>query len=93
MSATAAASSSSSSSTSTIQTNQIFQQGYTAVITGASSGIGRCASLECASKGMNVWMVDVDHDDLIKAKDHISSTFGNVFPGQVRKRNQDFIFM
>ncbi len=67
-----------------IPTNQIFQIGHTAVITGASSGIGRCASFECASKGMNVWMIDIDGDDLQKAKEEITAKFGNVAPDQVR---------
>lgn len=41
-----------------------LQPGCTAVITGASSGIGREAALYCAERGMNVWMVDVDATEL-----------------------------
>eukprot|EP00957_Ditylum_brightwellii_P090070 6859521-Ditylum_brightwellii.AAC.1 len=42
----------------------IFSPGNTAVITGASSGIGRATAIMCASKGMNVWLVDVDEEEL-----------------------------
>mmetsp|Transcript_2370 Transcript_2370/g.3160 ORF Transcript_2370/g.3160 Transcript_2370/m.3160 type:complete len:324 (-) Transcript_2370:239-1210(-) len=43
---------------------EIFSPGNTAVITGASSGIGRATAIMCASKGMNVWLVDVDEEEL-----------------------------
>ena len=46
----------------------ILKNGNTAVITGASSGIGRAAAMHCASKGMNVWLVDIDADELAAAK-------------------------
>ena len=41
----------------------------TAVITGASSGIGRAAALDFAGRGMNVWMVDIDQAELEAAKE------------------------
>lgn len=41
----------------------------TAVITGASSGIGRAAAMTCAKKAMNVWMVDIDKEELDVAKE------------------------
>jgi NADP-dependent 3-hydroxy acid dehydrogenase YdfG len=47
----------------------ILKEGNTAVITGASSGIGRATALTCAQKGMNVWMVDVDKEELEAAKE------------------------
>jgi len=48
-------------------TSQIFTTGNTAIITGASSGIGRAAALFCASHGMHVYMIDVDEEDLSRA--------------------------
>jgi NAD(P)-dependent dehydrogenase (short-subunit alcohol dehydrogenase family) len=42
----------------------VLQAGNTAVITGASSGIGRAAALYCSEQGMNVWMIDIDTDEL-----------------------------
>lgn len=47
----------------------ILTAGNTAVITGASSGIGRAAAFFCAGKGMTVWMVDVDAEELEAAKE------------------------
>jgi len=47
----------------------ILTAGNTAVITGASSGIGRAAAFVCAGKGMTVWMVDVDAEELKAAKE------------------------
>jgi short-subunit dehydrogenase len=49
----------------------ILKEGNTAVITGASSGIGRAAALYCASKGMNVWLVDIDGEELAAAKTRV----------------------
>ena len=34
------------------------------MVTGASSGIGRAAALHFATMGMNVWLVDVDEEEL-----------------------------
>ena len=49
----------------TITAASVFKPGNTAVITGASSGIGRATALEFASqKSMNVWMVDIDQEEL-----------------------------
>lgn len=52
-----------------ITASAILQAGKTAVITGASSGIGRATALACASRGMNVWMVDNDEEELLLSKD------------------------
>ena len=52
----------------TVTATSVLQAGNTAVITGASSGIGRAMALFCASKGMNVWMVDIDSEELETAK-------------------------
>jgi NAD(P)-dependent dehydrogenase (short-subunit alcohol dehydrogenase family) len=51
----------------------VFQPGNTAVITGASSGIGRAAAIYCAKQGMNVWMVDIDAEELALALEVVNS--------------------
>lgn len=51
-----------------ITASSVLTKGKTAVITGASSGIGRATALDFAAKGMNVWMVDIDTDELNEAK-------------------------
>ena len=51
----------------------ILRGGHVAVITGASSGIGRATAVYCASKGMNVWMADIDSDELAAAKELVQS--------------------
>lgn len=55
-----------------ITASEILKSGNTAVITGASSGIGRAAALDFSSKGMNVWMVDIDKEELDVAKELVS---------------------
>uniref|UniRef100_A0A7S4JFT8 Short-chain dehydrogenase/reductase SDR n=1 Tax=Odontella aurita TaxID=265563 RepID=A0A7S4JFT8_9STRA len=47
-----------------LATSAFFQEGHTTVVTGASSGIGRAACVMCASRGMHVWMVDIDEEEL-----------------------------
>ena len=66
-----------------VTNNDVFKPNHTAVITGASSGIGRAASLECALKGMHVWMVDVDEEELQRTKNDIKEKVGDAFVGQV----------
>ena len=41
-------------------TANVFKKGHTAVITGASSGIGRATALLCAAAEMNVWLLDIN---------------------------------
>lgn len=48
----------------TLTASSVLKEGNTAVITGASSGIGRAAAWDFVSKGMNVWMVDNDKEEL-----------------------------
>jgi len=47
---------------------ELMKHGHTAVVTGASSGIGKAACLKFAAAGMNVWMVDVDSKELAAAQ-------------------------
>ena len=51
----------------------LMKPGFTAVVTGASSGIGRAACLQFASHGMNVWMVDNDAEELLLAQQMVKS--------------------
>lgn len=54
--------------TTLLTLTELLKPGFTAVVTGASSGIGRAACLAFADKGMNVWMVDIDAEELGMAK-------------------------
>ena len=51
-----------------ITLTELMQPGYTAVVTGASSGIGKSACMKFASYGMNVWMIDIDTTELALAQ-------------------------
>jgi NAD(P)-dependent dehydrogenase (short-subunit alcohol dehydrogenase family) len=51
-----------------ITLRNLIKPGNTAVVTGASSGIGRAACLYFAKNGMNVFMVDIDAHDLAIAQ-------------------------
>ena len=46
---------------------ELIQPGNVAVITGASSGIGRAAAVTWAAAGMHVYLLDIDADDLTTA--------------------------
>jgi NADP-dependent 3-hydroxy acid dehydrogenase YdfG len=54
-------------------TSDVVKEGNTAVITGASSGIGRTTAMSFAAKGMNVWMLDIDKEELEAAKELVAS--------------------
>jgi NAD(P)-dependent dehydrogenase (short-subunit alcohol dehydrogenase family) len=56
----------------TTMTN-LMKPGFTAVVTGASSGIGRAASLQFCSAGMHVFMADNDEEELLLAKEMVQS--------------------
>jgi NAD(P)-dependent dehydrogenase (short-subunit alcohol dehydrogenase family) len=70
----------SSSSNDIIKITDLMKPGHTAVVTGASSGIGKAACLTFAKAGMDVWMLDVDSDELVKAhkfvKDQVEAAEG-----------------
>ena len=51
-----------------ISLTELMQPGNTAVVTGASSGIGKSACLKFAAYGMNVWMIDWDATELVLAQ-------------------------
>ena len=46
-------------------------KGGTAVITGAANGIGRALAKECARRGMNVVMADIDMGNLAQAEEEV----------------------
>jgi len=52
-----------------VTATEVLVEGNSAVITGASSGIGRSMAMTCASKGMHVWLVDIDQEELAIAVD------------------------
>eukprot|EP00613_Pedinella_sp_CCMP2098_P045777 CAMPEP_0171777258 /NCGR_PEP_ID=MMETSP0991-20121206/57680_1 /TAXON_ID=483369 /ORGANISM="non described non described, Strain CCMP2098" /LENGTH=345 /DNA_ID=CAMNT_0012383949 /DNA_START=12 /DNA_END=1049 /DNA_ORIENTATION=+ len=62
---------------SNVQPSEIFKAGNVAVITGASSGIGRATARRCASLGMKVVMADVDVAELAQAKAEVQSLASN----------------
>ncbi|KAJ5688532.1 hypothetical protein N7462_002924 [Penicillium macrosclerotiorum] len=46
----------------------VIQEHKTAVITGAASGVGFAVAKLCRSQGMHLALLDIDHDNLAKAK-------------------------
>ncbi|GKY96899.1 hypothetical protein MPSEU_000648900 [Mayamaea pseudoterrestris] len=59
--------------TDPISISSLMKAGNTAVVTGASSGIGRAACLKFAEAGMNVWMLDIDGEELLSAQKWVKS--------------------
>ncbi|KAJ8609516.1 hypothetical protein MRB53_039074 [Persea americana] len=58
--------------------SKVFVKGATAVVTGASSGIGRAASETFAKLGMNVVMGDIDESKLREAAESFPDGGGQV---------------
>ncbi|CAG9991050.1 unnamed protein product [Clonostachys byssicola] len=56
----------------------VFAPGATALITGAAAGIGLAVAKLCQSKGMNLFLVDINADDLEAAKKALSTETNNV---------------
>lgn len=46
-----------------------------ALITGAASGIGRCVAIDCASRGMNLVIVDINEKGLLETADIIHGKY------------------
>ena len=69
--------------------SDVIKAGNTAVITGASSGIGRATALDFVGKGMNVWMLDIDKGELDAAKELVLSK--KVNDTQVSRKKKGFI--
>lgn len=53
--------------------HSVFKKGNTALITGAASGIGLAVAHLCHGHGMKLALVDVNAEQLIKAKDSFGS--------------------
>jgi len=52
---------------------EYLKEGNTAVITGASTGIGRATAVMCAARGMHVWLADIDEAENLQARDAVRS--------------------
>lgn len=59
-----------------VKLSELMQPGKVAVVTGASSGIGRAAALRWASCGMHVWMLDIDATELAVAAKMVQEAAG-----------------
>ena len=53
--------------------SSIIQPQKTALITGAASGVGFAIAKLCRSKGMHLALLDIDADNLSKAKDTLAA--------------------
>ena len=62
-------------------------KGQTAVITGAASGMGLCASRELAKLGASVFMCDINRETVERHAAEIAETGGTAFPCVVDVRN------
>jgi short-subunit dehydrogenase len=56
----------------------VFAPGATALITGAAAGIGLAIAKLCQSKGMSLFLVDINADDLEAAKKALSTETNTV---------------
>mmetsp|Transcript_2909 Transcript_2909/g.6454 ORF Transcript_2909/g.6454 Transcript_2909/m.6454 type:complete len:324 (+) Transcript_2909:1680-2651(+) len=59
-----------------IKITDLMKPGNTAVVTGASSGIGKATALTFALRGMGVWMLDVDGEELKQAQSFVKTQGG-----------------
>jgi NAD(P)-dependent dehydrogenase (short-subunit alcohol dehydrogenase family) len=73
-----------------ITLTELMQPGYTAVVTGASSGIGKSACMKFALCGMNVWMIDIDATELSIAQKIVKEQYTNKSNSQ--QQQQQFVF-
>eukprot|EP00486_Rosalina_sp_Unknown_P011014 CAMPEP_0201592406 /NCGR_PEP_ID=MMETSP0190_2-20130828/190316_1 /ASSEMBLY_ACC=CAM_ASM_000263 /TAXON_ID=37353 /ORGANISM="Rosalina sp." /LENGTH=346 /DNA_ID=CAMNT_0048051173 /DNA_START=31 /DNA_END=1071 /DNA_ORIENTATION=- len=67
----------------------ILKAGNTAVITGASSGIGRATALYCSSIGMNAWMIDIDEEELKLAQELVKGKAKDAKSQKIEMRKVD----
>lgn len=72
-----------------VKASDILVPGNTAVITGASSGIGKAAAVFCAEKGMHVWMLDVDEPELAAAKKEVETSRADAKTQTIETRKAD----
>lgn len=56
----------------------VIQAQKTALITGAASGVGFAVAKLCRSKGMHLALLDIDGDNLTKAKNALSNLDSNL---------------
>lgn len=64
--------------------NPVFKKGNTALITGAASGIGFAVAQLCYGHGMKLALVDINAEQLIKAKDSFDNqTDVEIYPTDV----------
>lgn len=66
--------------------------GKTALITGASTGIGRAAAIKFAQNGANVVIIDIDETKLCKTEKEIKQYTNNVLAMQCDVRDEENVY-